>query len=239
MSIRALGKLAAGLILGGMLSGCVDANLDVALTSDSTASATLTQVMRQDAYTTISLIDGLESAQQEAAIKAAADATKAIAEAEAAGKDASDIIVPPIPVAKAALASRFCSNGRMLQRVDGGATCMDSSEGEFAELALGDLQQQMSFEAQADGMVRIALPTQQLRRAASAAAALDPESQTIIAALFHNRKIVIRFSGAEVGETNMTLAKDAQSASKEIAILDLINGTAELPEELYAVVRAP
>ena len=239
MLIGALGKLAASLVLGGMLAGCIDANLDVVLTSDSTASATLTQVMRQDAYTTITLIDGLDDAQRQAAIKTAADATKAKAEAVAAGKDASGIIVPPLPAEQWPLTSQFCINGRMLKRVDGGATCMDSSEGAFADIALGDLEQPLSFVPQADGTVRIGLPTEQLGRAISAAAALDPDSQSIIPALFQSRKIVIRFSGAEVIDTNMTLAKDAKSASQEIAILDLINGTAKLPEQLYAVVRAP
>lgn len=239
MSIGALGKLAAGLMLAGMLAGCIDASLDVALTSDRTASVALTQVMRQDAYTTIGLIDGLEASRQQAAVKAAADAAKAKAEAEAAGKDASNIIVPAIPTAQLPLATQFCINGRLLKRVDGGATCMDSSEGAFADIGLGDLEQPLSFDTQADGTVRIALPTEQLRRAANAAASLDPDSQAIVPALFQSRKIVIWFSGAEVTDTNMTLARDAKSASQEIAILDLINGTAKLPDQLYAVVRAP
>jgi hypothetical protein len=37
----------------------------------------------------------------------------------------------------------------------------------------------------------------------------------------------------------MTLAGDGKSAEQVIPFLDLINGTAELPDELYAVVRAP
>ena len=238
-TVKILARIATGLVLGLGLSACVDANLDVALTSDTSASATLTQVMRQDAYRAITLVDGLEQSERQAAIKAAADAEKAIADTEAEGKDASSIIVPEIPPYYYALAPQFCVNGRILKRVDGGATCMDSSEGAFADIALGDLKQPLIFTPQADGTVRIALPTAQLREAINAEIMGDPELTTIIPALFASRKIVIRFSGEDVTDTNMTLAKDKKSASQDISILDLLSGKAVLPAELYAVVRAP
>lgn len=238
MSILNLARPLAVVLLAAGLTACVDANLDVVVTSPSTASATLTQDMRQDAYRAITLVDGLEQGERQSAIKAAADAEKAIADTLAEGKDASSIVVPEIPPYYYALAPQFCINGRLLKRVDGGATCMDSSEGAFADIALGDLKQPLQFTPQADGTVRIALPTAQLREAINAEIMGDPELTTIIPALFASRRIVIRFSGDAVTETNMTLAKDEKSASQSIAILDLLNGKAALPAELYAVVRA-
>lgn len=233
------GKLLATLLLAASLAGCIDANLDVALTSGTTAKATLTQVMRPDSFTTLGLVDTLDDAKWQAAVKAVDDATMARTRAEAAGKDTSDIVIPPIPPFPNALAARFCRTGGLLKRADGGASCIEASEGAFAEISLGELEQQVEFTPLGTGLVRIALPTDQLRRIVTPDFALDPEVEAAVPALFSGRRIVVNFSGMEVMETNMTLAKDGLSARQDIAILDLISGKAELPDAFYAVVRAP
>ena len=43
MILRTLGKLAAMLLLGGALAGCIDADVDVVVTSATTAKATMTK----------------------------------------------------------------------------------------------------------------------------------------------------------------------------------------------------
>ena len=48
-------KLAGALALGGMLAGCIDADVDVQLTSATTATATMTQVMGADFYAMIKM----------------------------------------------------------------------------------------------------------------------------------------------------------------------------------------
>lgn len=48
---------------------------------------------------------------------------------------------------------------------------------------------------------------------------------------------MIRIKGKEVTDTNMTLAADKKSAEIVIPFLDLINGTVELPDEIYATVK--
>lgn len=232
-------KVLSILLLAASLAGCVDANLDVALTSETTAKATLTQVMRSDSMTTLGLLDTLDGANWQTAVKAVGDATAARAKAEAAGKDASDIVIPPMPPLPQPLASRFCRTGGLLMRADGGASCIEASEGPFAEIALGELEQQLVFTPVEAGLVRIALPTAQLRRIVTPDFALEPEVEAALPALFSGRKIVVKFSGMEVTETNMTLAKDGLSARQDIAIVDLISGKAARPDELYAVVRAP
>jgi hypothetical protein len=228
----------AGLLALG-LSACVDAKLEVALIGDSTAKATLLQEMRPDSFSAVSFADTLAEAKWQAQVKAVGDATLAKSEAEAAGKDGSAIVIPPQPPFYRPLAALFCSTGGLLKRVDGGASCIEVSQGGFDEIALGALQQQLSFTPQGDGLVRIALSTQQLLDLVHPDLALDPEIEQSIPALFANRKITLRFSGAEVTESNMTVAKDALSASQDIPILGLIDGSASLPEEFYAVVRAP
>ncbi|WP_092179127.1 hypothetical protein [Devosia sp. YR412] len=233
------GKVFGFLLLAMSLAGCVDAKLDVALTGANTAKASLLQEMRPDSFTAVSLADTLGETEWRAAVKAVGDATLAKKEAEEAGKDASDIVIPPLPPFYQPLAAKFCTSGGLLKRVDGGASCIETGEGAFGDIALGPLQQPLTFTPEGDGLIRIALPTQQLLDAVRPDMVLTPDIEAIIPALFANRRISIRFSGAEVTETNMTLAKDGLSASQDIAILDLISGKSELPDEFYAVVRAP
>lgn len=235
-----LAKCAIGLVLALSLSACVDASLDVALTSPTTASATLTQEMRSDSYVTMTLADTIGGEAWLARMQAVEDAEKAIADTEADGKDASSIIVPPEPAPFYLVSDSFCTQGgRMLERVDGGATCMDSSEGAFADIHLGALEDQVTFTPEDDGTVRIALSTAQLAEAVARHPELTAESAVITAAMFKDRRLTLKFSGDAVTETNMRLAKDEKSASQSILINDLLSGTAELPAEFYAVVRAP
>lgn len=50
MSITAVGKIAAIVLLAAGLAGCIDASVDVALTSQTSAKASLTQVMGAEFY---------------------------------------------------------------------------------------------------------------------------------------------------------------------------------------------
>jgi hypothetical protein len=52
---------------------------------------------------------------------------------------------------------------------------------------------------------------------------------------FEGHAITLRIKGQEVLDTNMT--KTANGAEVVIPFLDLINGTVELPPELYATVK--
>ncbi|WEK03959.1 MAG: hypothetical protein P0Y65_17475 [Candidatus Devosia phytovorans] len=235
-----IAKSVAGLLLALSLSGCIDASLDVDLTSNTTASATLTQVMRSDSYVTMNVVDTIGGDTWLAGMKAVEDAEKAIVDTEADGKDASTIVVPPEPEPYYFVADSFCTHGgRMLERVDGGATCMDSSEGEFADIHLEQLDEQVSFTPEEDGTVRIAISTAQVLQAVTPQMDLTTESEDIVLAMFKDRKITITFSGDAVTETNMKLARDEKSASQSILILDLLTGKSEMPAEFYAVVRAP
>lgn len=50
MALKTIGKLAVMLTLGGALAGCIDATVEVAVTSDRTAKASVIQVMAPDFY---------------------------------------------------------------------------------------------------------------------------------------------------------------------------------------------
>ena len=56
--------------------------------------------------------------------------------------------------------------------------------------------------------------------------------------MFEGRFLTIRFGGREIVESNMDAAPDsAEYVEIKIPFVELLNGTATLPEELYAVIR--
>lgn len=199
MSVKLLGKLAATALLAAGLSGCIDVDIDVAVTSPSTARATMTQVMGADVYSMMKM------------------------GAEGEGTDAES----------------FCAEGTLTENSDGGATCTIVEEGNFADLDLGQDEGGMTFTEAGPGLVRVALPTADMQAELGAEDEMDDETKQMVEAFFAGRMLTIAVSGAEVVETNMTLSADRTRAEYIIPMLDLINGAAGLPDELFAVVRAP
>jgi hypothetical protein len=56
-------------------------------------------------------------------------------------------------------------------------------------------------------------------------------------AFFTGHALTFRVRGNDIVETNMTEASDGKSAETVVPFIDIINGTANLPDELYAVVK--
>lgn len=199
MSVKLFGKLAVAGLLAAGLVGCIDVNIDVAITSPSTAKATMTQVMSADVYSMVKM--SAESGQEQ---------------------DDS-----------------FCAEGTLTENGDGSATCIITEEGEFAALDLGQDEGGMTFTQASPGLVRVALPTAEMQAELGAEDDMDEQTRQMVEAFFEGRTMTIGISGAEITETNMTLSADGTRAEQVIDMLDLINGDAGLPDELFAVVRAP
>ncbi len=136
-------------------------------------------------------------------------------------------------------AEGFCDEGTLTENADGSATCVMIEEGPFASLDLGQDEGGMQFSEAGPGLVRVALPTADMKAELGADETMDEETKQMVEAFFAGRNLTVSVSGTEVVETNMTLSADRKQASQVIPMLDLINGTVELPEELYAIVRAP
>lgn len=200
---KTLCKLGAMLALGGMLTGCIDADVDVQLTSATTAKATMTQVMGADFYAMIKM--NAEQAQ---------------------GTDAAD-------------EDQFCSGGALTENKDGSATCVTVEAGKFADLTMGSKQQTVVFAPAGPGLVRVSLPTNKMKGEIGADEAMDAETKKMVEAFFAGHGVTIRFSGAAVTDTNMTLSADKTSAETTIKFLDLLQGTGDLPDAYYAIVRVP
>ncbi|ODT68452.1 MAG: hypothetical protein ABS75_20435 [Pelagibacterium sp. SCN 63-23] len=133
----------------------------------------------------------------------------------------------------------FCDEGTLAENADGSATCSIIEEGAFADLDLGQDEGGMSFTEAGPGLVRIALPTAEMTQGLGVDDEMDEETRQMVLAFFEGHSITVSFSGAEVVDTNMTRAADGRSASQVIPMTALINGTLDIPSELFAVVRAP
>lgn len=132
----------------------------------------------------------------------------------------------------------FCEEeGAVLTELDdGSASCVVVTEGTFAELDLaGENNDGATFTVQSPGVVRVGFKTDEMK-SEMGAEEQDEETKAMMTAFFEGHFITIRISGNKVTDTNMTLAADGKSAEIKIPFLDLMNGTANLPPELYAVV---
>ncbi len=136
----------------------------------------------------------------------------------------------------------FCEEeGAVLtENPDGSATCVVVSEGSFADLDL-DSGDGAKFEVVSPGVVRLAFDTADMEGglAASTGAGgeeLDAETRAMMQAFFEGHSLTLRVRGKRITDTNMTLSGNGTIAEQVIPFLDLLNGTAGLPDELYAVV---
>lgn len=138
----------------------------------------------------------------------------------------------------------FCKEeGSVLtENADGSATCVQVTEGNFADLMKDDSNKQSAtFTVVSPGVVRAAMKTADMKADLNASTGseeqMDDETKAMMAAFFEGRALTVKFSGREILESNMDIAADKKSATKVIPFLDLINGTVDLPDELYAVIK--
>lgn len=134
---------------------------------------------------------------------------------------------------------KFCGkeNEELTENADGTATCVSTTEGTFADLAFDEGGSKPTFTVVSPGLVRVAVPTKDMMGNLGKSDEQDEQTKAMMQQMFDGHFLTLRFSGVEVTDTNMTLSDDHTAAEMKIAFTDLLNGTAELPEELYAVVK--
>jgi hypothetical protein len=132
----------------------------------------------------------------------------------------------------------FCQGeGETLtENEDGSGTCVAVSEGSFADLKFDDSGSKPVIVTQDDGTVRIGIPTKDMM--GDLGSETDAETQAMMKQMFEGRFLTIRFGGAEIVDSNMEPAPDSDEYVEiKIPFVSLLDGTAELPEELYAVIQ--
>lgn len=133
---------------------------------------------------------------------------------------------------------KFCAKEgeQLTENADGSATCVSSSEGAFADLKFDEGDSKPVFTVVSPGIVRVAFPTKGMAGDLGKDNS-DPQTAAMIKQMFDGHFITLRITGKQVTDSNMTISADKTAAEIKIPFLDLIEGTAKLPEELYAVVQ--
>lgn len=133
----------------------------------------------------------------------------------------------------------FCTLGEIIENADGGATCSLVKEGDFATLrSFDDEGDNLTFTPEADGAIRVSLSTASIVKMAQNDEELGEETLKMVEAFLAGHTLTIRIGGGEITDTNLTLAKDKESAEAVFPLLDLlVSGKVELPPTFYAVVR--
>lgn len=144
---------------------------------------------------------------------------------------------------KSADTEGFCNeaDSTLTENADGSATCVQVREGAFANLMEGE-DNGMTITQVSPGVVRVAFDTKSMKgdlasSTGSGEEEMDEQTKAMITGIFTGHTITMRVHGKEVTDTNMELSADHTTAEKAIPFVDLINGTTDLPDELYAVVK--
>jgi hypothetical protein len=134
--------------------------------------------------------------------------------------------------------SEFCAEGTITQ-TETKVTCTDVREGSFDELVFDaeSDQPQPTITAIGGGQVRVSFPTASLRTEMGSGMGDDPQAKAMMAAMFEGHSMVLTVSGGRIVDTNMQLAPDGNSATLTLSFIELINGTADIADETYAVVQ--
>lgn len=133
---------------------------------------------------------------------------------------------------------KFCAKEgeKLTENADGSATCIASSEGAFADLKFDEGDSKPVFTVVSPGVVRVAFPTKGMAGDLGKDNS-DLQTAAMMKQMFEGHFITLRITGRQVTDSNMTISADKTAAEIKIPFLDLIEGTAKLPEELYAVVQ--
>ena len=133
----------------------------------------------------------------------------------------------------------FCQEeGDVLtENADGGATCTTVKEGELASLTESDgPSEDATFTVVSPGVVRVVFKTEEMSSQISeGAGGDDPQAAAMMKTYFEGHTATIRIKGKRITETNMTKVGD-NAAETVIQFTDLLDGKADLPAELFAVV---
>lgn len=209
MSFAPIARLFGAALLTAGLAGCIDATIDLEVTSETEAKAISTTVIDK---AMLDMVQGMAAGAGEDAEIAVPGADDFCPETGTQTTEGDKITCVDIKEGSFAELN--------LSEDDGGPQFTSAGPG-LVRVAFPtkDLANQVDPSAGAEGE------------------AMDPQTKAMMDGFFagHFIKIIVR--GVEVTDTNMDLSDDKKSAEKTIQWLDLMGGEVEFPDELYAVVR--
>jgi hypothetical protein len=133
----------------------------------------------------------------------------------------------------------FCTDGKgaLVTNPDGSATCTETTTGSFAELEAADRQDSFDIAAVSPGTVRLTFRNRSVTDEIEGQVGADPQVRALVLPMFEGRNMTVRVLGRQLIDTNMTPTADGRGAELVIPFTDLIEGTLDVPDEIFAVVR--
>ena len=135
----------------------------------------------------------------------------------------------------------FCDNSGVVTETETAIVCTETHNGTFAEAfpPAADDEPQPTIALVGPKQVKVSFPTSDISGAFGGAEADDPQTKAMMLQMFKGHAMTIRVSGGTIIDTNMNKAEDGQSAELVIPLEEVVSGTAEIPDESYAVVQLP
>jgi hypothetical protein len=134
--------------------------------------------------------------------------------------------------------SDFCKaeGAELVENADQSATCTEVKTGVFADLVGADgPTEDATFTVVRPGVVRVAFKTEGM--GSEVTEGQDAETAAMLKTYFDGHNATIRVKGRQILESNMTISADGTTAEMIIPFTALMDGTANLPPELFAVVK--
>jgi hypothetical protein len=209
MNIKLFTRLAGVFAVTAALAGCMDVDAEIEVLSATTGKATTSMTIGADFYPMIKQMS------------------------EAGGEGSSS--------------EPFCKKDgeELTENADGSATCVTVKEGDLATITQGEdggPSDDATFTEVSPGVIRVAFKTSEMKSQVAEGAgggtsdAETAQAMAMIKPYFEGHTISITIKGKKITETNMTKSGDGMSATTEIPFNDLLDGKADIPDELFAVV---
>ncbi|MBU1176042.1 MAG: hypothetical protein KKH72_11625 [Alphaproteobacteria bacterium] len=135
--------------------------------------------------------------------------------------------------------SEFCKPEDELIEGEADYTCVSKVEGTFAEVfEAGDPgEPQPTIETVGPRQFKVSFPAGSLQEDMSGQAGGDAEALEMMKQMFEGHAITIRVSGGTIIDTNMTKNEAGDAAETVLPFIAIIEGTADIPDVVYAVVE--
>jgi len=206
LTITTFSRLAGVLLLGAGLAGCMDVTAEIDVTSETTGKATTIMTVGAEFYPMIKQM-------QEAAAKASTDADATASTEDSFCQEEGDVLA---------------------ENADGSATCTTVKEGLLSEITDADgPNEDTTFTVVSPGVVRVSFKTGEMTSGVTEGQ--DAQTAEMMKAYFEGHNATIRVKGKRIVETNMTKVGD-NAAELVIPFTKLFDGSADIPDELFAVV---